>query len=110
MDSIFSQRLNKDNIETKYDCMINDEDLVCYIKSIIHENGEELSSIVTIDFPTLRYFIELSDNVMESDNYNFIYDSQFYTIFSKKQKMNITIPKSFLLESYNILKNIWIED
>ena len=110
MINILSQVTNKNGVDFIYDCLINDEDLVCFTYLSKSENVSEIISNLVIDFPTLRLFME-SDNVEFDFNNIVIKDSpDHYELNSKLNNNGIIIPKIFLSDAYQILKNMWIDD
>lgn len=111
MINVLSQKINKDNIETIYDCSITIDDLICFTHSNIYDNtNQDVVSNLRIDFPTLRDFVQCGLGQYESGKFKFIETECCYRIYTIGNEEYISIPKTFLFDSYQILKKIWVDD
>lgn len=101
MTTIFSQKVNVDGKEQIYECSITDNDTVLFTHEI---NSFE------IDFPTLREFIKINGKDYNNDHFSIKDGFDVFRFFSKTENEKIILPKSYFLESYQILEKIWEDD
>jgi hypothetical protein len=63
-----------------------------------------------MDFLSLREFINNGRINYENTKYQFIENECCFRIYSKTDDQFISLPKIFLFDSYNVLKNMWQDD
>lgn len=116
--NILSQSKTIEDKEFRYDCSINEDDLVCFTFSEIENNNSRIVDFITIDFPTLREFMESDKKEYISEKY-FIKDiskenilGDYYWIQSRESldRDIMNVPIIFLCDSYQILKKMWVDD
>jgi len=111
MERIFSQKIKKDNFEIVYNCSINTENSnIVFTHINEHQTGTQVISFMFIDFPTIREFINNGKIDYEDNNYKFIENENHFQIYNKKDDIYISLPKTFLFDSYNVLNIMWVED
>lgn len=111
MIRVFSQKINQDSFDIVYDCLINSEtDNIIYTHSNEYTNGRKVNAFFVMDFLTLREFINNGQTNYQNDMAQFIEKDKYFEIITHKDKQSISLPKDFLLESYNILGKMWVDD
>jgi len=118
MINIFSQILNKNGTDFIYDCSIDDNDITCFTHGLSYGKSNmsnvssmsEILSTLNIDFPSLREIMISEEENIEIKNYIVKKNPEYIRIYSKINSNSILLPKKFLKDSYDILKNMWIED
>jgi hypothetical protein len=112
MVNVLSQLVSKNDVNFKYECSINDKDMVCFSHEITTINGFSKDTIayIELEFPKLRTFMESDLKKYESDKFIILDNPDYYRIYSKNGDNKILLPKIFLSETYQILKKMWIDD
>lgn len=109
MMTIFSQIINKSDLDFIYECVIDTDDKVVFKHNILKNKTEnEVLYSLKIDFPTLRTFMESDMKEFESGDFIIKDNPEYYRIY--KGTDMILLPKIFLSDSYQILKNMWTDD
>jgi hypothetical protein len=113
MINVFSQKINKDGIDYLYNCSVDENnDLVCFTyKSLDSIKGHfETLDYFEIDFPTLREFMLYSGGEFASGNYLIKDGFDYYRLFNIDNNLKILLPKMFLIDTYQILNEMWVDD
>lgn len=118
MISIFSETSYKEGKEYVYDCSINEDDLVkfTYGSSNNSPSIDEIISSIIIDFPTLRTIIyteskdDISCEIIGKYSKYLIEQNNNFIRIENNKKENILLSKKFLMDAYEILKNMWEEE
>ena len=110
MTNIFSQVITKDNLDYTYNCSIDDNDLVIFSHTILHDKTNlEIMSNISINFLSLREFFHNDMIDYESNDFIILDSPEHFRIYSKIENDKILLPKSFLIDVYKILANLWEE-
>jgi hypothetical protein len=111
MKQIFSQKINRDEFDAVYECLINTENNnVGFTYLNEYPNGKEIISFFTIDFLSLQDFINNGKINYENSKYQFIENEHYFKVHNKSDNQHISLPKTFLFDSYNVLKSMWEDD
>jgi hypothetical protein len=111
MKQMFSQKIIKDKFDEVYECLINIENnKVGFTHLNEYPNGREIISFFTIDFLSFQDFMNNGRINHETSKYQFIENEQYFKVHNKSDDQYISLPKTFLLDSYNVLKNMWEDD
>ena len=106
MTSVFSQKVNKEGINYTYDCSVDEHELVGFT----YKNDSEILDYFEIPFPTLRNFMLDSSGNFQFDGILIKDGLDFYRFFNINSNRKIILPKIFLLDSYQVLNNLWEDD
>lgn len=107
MVNVFSQKINKDGIDFLYNCSVDENTDLIYFT---YKSPFETLDHFEIDFPTLRNFMSHSGNEFISENYLIKDGFDYYRLFELKSNSKILLPKMFLLDTYQILNDMWVDD
>lgn len=111
MIKIFSQKINQDTFDIVYDCLINpDSNNVGFTHTYEYTNGTQVNSFFVMDFLSLREFINNGKVNYENVKFKFTVMDNHYEISTKAENLKILLPKSFLLDSYDVLEKQWEDD
>ena len=110
MLNIISQKIPKENYTAVYDCMVGSDELVYFKHSNLYELNQQIVSLFTIDFHTMLDFMKNGGKDFSNEYFRFNENEGCLRVYSLKRDEYISIPKTFFMDSYYILKNMWTED